>query len=274
MTSASVALLFATLIGVFITPDGIVVGSDSALSSLTGQVASQQKYCVTGPKSVATLQGSYLLQDTVTKATIELYDRFRDLCAEIQGSFSPLMLRQQAEQIANTLKADLVAFLEAIPPAEVVQMYSSNPVVARIAVSGYGADGPESVVVGLGVATDRSTNRWQARVSALPRLTFTDCGVRFHGQEGVIAALRKENDVRISPAEHQNPDVARLGAMVRGGCSDASIRSAQSMFLHAVRLTVMLGAGFGIPQGTVGPPIDLVVIPRDGEVDVKRIESW
>ena len=43
------ALLVATLIGVFITPDGIVIGTDTALSNLGGQVASQQKYCITGP---------------------------------------------------------------------------------------------------------------------------------------------------------------------------------------------------------------------------------
>jgi hypothetical protein len=33
------ALLIATLIGVFITPDGIVIGADTALSSIGGYVA-------------------------------------------------------------------------------------------------------------------------------------------------------------------------------------------------------------------------------------------
>ena len=69
MTPAA-AFLVATLIGVFITPDGIVVGTDTALSNVTGQVASQQKYCVTGPRSVATLQGSYLLPVSYTHLTL------------------------------------------------------------------------------------------------------------------------------------------------------------------------------------------------------------
>lgn len=274
MTSAGVALLFATLIGVFITPDGIVVGSDSALSNLSGQVASQQKYCVTGPKSVATLQGSYQLQDSVTKATIELYDRFRDLCAQMHGSLAPLELGEQVSQIANTLKTDLVGFLETLPAGDVIRMYSSNPVVARIAVTGYGKDGAESIVVGLGVATDRVTNRWEARVSPLPRLSFSGCGVRFHGQEGVVGALRKEGDVRLPPAEFQNTDVTRLAGLIRGNCVGASMHTASTMFLQAVRLTVTFGPGFGIPQGTVGMPADVIMIPRDGAPDVKRVESW
>jgi len=270
----SVALLFATLIGVFITPDGIVVGSDTALSDLTGQVASQQKYCVTGPRSVATLQGSYLLQDSVTNATIELYRRFRDLCSQFEGSRPSVTLREQAEYIGNTLKADLVAFLERLPAAEVARTYSSSPVVARIAVTGYGDKGPESVVVGLGIVTDRATNKWQVLVRDLSRLTFAECGVRFHGQEDVVAALRKETDRRIAPAERQNADVTKLSALVRGNCSEASIRSAPSMFVQAVRLTVTLGVGFGIPKGTVSLPIDVVVIPRDGLLDVTHIDSW
>lgn len=274
MTSAGVALLFATLIGVFITPDGIVVGSDSALSNLTGQVSSQQKYCMTGPKSVATLQGSYQLQDSVTKATIELYDRFRDLCSQIHGAPAPAELSEQASRIASTLKADLASFLETLPAADVIQMYSSNPVVARIAVTGYGKNGPESIVVGLGVATDRDTNRWEARVSPLPRLSFSGCGVRFHGQEGVVAALRKDGDVRLPPGESQNPDVTKLAGLIRGSCAEASTQSALTMFLQAVRLTVTFGPGFGIPQGTVGMPADVIVIPRDGKPDVVRIESW
>ena len=268
------SLLFATLIGVFITPDGIVVGSDTALSDLTGQIASEQKYCVTGPRSVATLQGSYTLQDAETKASIELYKRFRDLCAEIGGLTSRATLREQAERIANMLKADLVHFLEKVPAAEVVRAYSSSRVVARIAVAGYGDKGPESVVVALGVATDRPTNRWEVQVSTLSRLTFSECGVRFHGQDGVVATLRSDKGVRIPPAELQKTDVAKLSTLLNGTCGDASTRTAPAMFLEAVRLTMSLGAGFGIPKGSVGLPVDLVIIPREGTIDVRHIESF
>ena len=96
-----IALLVATLIGVFITPDGIVIGADTALSTLGGQVANQQKYCITGPRSVATMQGAYLLEDTVTKATVELHNRFRDLCGQVGNSLSPMTLEQQAALVAR-----------------------------------------------------------------------------------------------------------------------------------------------------------------------------
>ena len=267
------ALLVATLIGVFITPDGIVVGADTALSNLGGNVGSQQKYCITGPRSVATLQGQYWLEDTVTKATVELYNRFRELCSQIGGgSLPPMTLRQQAEHIANALKADLVEFLERLPPAAVLSAYSSSPVVARIAVSGYGDGGPESVVVGLGIAMDRPTNRWQAQVQPLGRLTFSECGVRFHGHESVVAALR--TDKGIPRAEREQAEVAKLATLLQGTCADASTRSAPAMFVQAVRLTTTLGTSFAIPQGAVSLPIDIVVIPREGAIEASRVTSW
>lgn len=272
--TGGVAFLVATLIGVFITPDGIVIGADTALSNRRGALTSQQKYCVTGPRSVATLQGAYYLRDVVTNATIELYDRFRDLCAGIDGTLPAMSLRAQAEYIANTLKTDLVTFLEGLPAAEVVHMYASSPVVARIAVSGYGDDGPESVVVGLGIATEKQTNRWEAQVQNLPRLTVATCGVRFHGQEVVVAALGRDTDARVPRADRQQPDVARLSALVRGGCADVSIRSAPAMFVQAMRLTETLGERFGIPKGSVGMPADVVVIPREGPIEVKHIAAW
>jgi hypothetical protein len=268
-----VALLVATLIGVFITPDGIVIGADTALSNLGGQVASQQKYCVTGPRSVATMQGAYWLEDTVTKETAELHNRFRDLCMQVGSSLSPMTLQQQANHIATALREDLVTFLERLPAADVIT-YASAPVVARIAVSGYGEHGPESVVVGLGIAIERATKRWEAQVQPLARLTFSDCGVRFHGQESVVSALRTDTGVRIPRAELQQTDVAKLAALLRGQCGEASTRSASAMFVQAVRLTVTLGPGFGVPQGAVSLPIDVVVIPRDGSIEVQRITSW
>ena len=267
------SLLVATLIGVFITPDGIVIGADTALSNLGGQVASQQKYCITGPRSVATMQGAYWLEDTVTKATVELHNRFRDLCAEVGSSLSPMTLQQQADHIANALRADLVEFLQRLPAADVIS-YASTPIVARVAVSGYGERGPESVVVGLGIAIDPPTNRWEAQVRPLARLTFSECGVRFHGQESVVTVVKTDKGIRIPKADIQQPDVTRLAALLRGECGETTIRSAPAMFLQAVRLTITLGTGFGVPQGAVGLPVDIVVIPRDGAIDAQRVTSW
>jgi hypothetical protein len=267
------SLLVATLIGVFITPDGIVIAADTALSNLGGQVASQQKYCITGPRSVATMQGAYWLEDTVTKATVELHIRFRDLCAEVGSSLSPMTLQQQADHIANALRTDLVEFLQRLPAADVIS-YASTPVVARVAVSGYGERGPESIVVGLGIAIDRPTNRWEAQVRPLARLTFSECGVRFHGQESVVSVLKTDKGVRIPKADIQQPDVTRLAGLLRGECGETTTRTAAAMFLQAVRLTVTLGPGFGVPQGVVGLPVDIIVIPRDGAIDVQRVTSW
>lgn len=268
------ALLVATLIGVFITPDGIVIGADTALSNLGGQVGSQQKYCITGPRSVATMQGQYWLEDTVTKATVELNNRFRDLCTEVANAVPSMTLQQQADHLTNALRTDLIAFLQQMPALDVIRTYGSSPIVARVAVTGYGERGPESVVVGLGIATDRSTNRWEVQVRPLSRLAFTGCGVRFHGQESVVSALQTDTGVRIPKTELQQADVARLAKLMKGECGDASTQTAAAMFLQAVRLTVTLGTGFGVPSGAVSPPVDVVIIPRDGAIDVQRITSW
>jgi hypothetical protein len=268
------AVLMATLIGVFITPDGIVIGADTALSNLGGQVASQQKYCVTGPRSVATMQGQYWLEDTVTKATVELNNRFRELCTQVASAVPPMTLEQQADHLTNALRTDLIGFLQQMPAADVIRTYGSSPVVARVAVTGYGERGPESVVVGLGIATERTTSRWEVQVRPLSRLAFSGCGVRFHGQESVVSALQTDTGVRIPKAELQQADVARLAKLMKGECGDASTQTAAAMFLQAIRLTVTLGRGFGVPQGAVSLPVDVVIIPREGEIDVQHVTSW
>ncbi len=267
-------LLVATLIGVFITPDGIVIGADTALSTLGGQVGSQQKYCITGPRSVATMQGQYWLEDNVTKATVELSTRFRDLCAEVGSALAPMTLQQQADHIANALRTDLIAFLQQMPAIDVIRTYGSSPIVARVSVTGYGQRGPESVVVGIGIATERTTNRWEVQVRPLSRLGFSGCGVRFHGQESVVSALQTDTGSRIPKAEREQADVARLAKLLKGECGDASAQTAGALFLQAVRLTVTLGPGFSIPQGAVGLPVDIVIIPREGAIDVQRVTSW
>ena len=270
---SSFALLFATLIGVFITPDGIVVGADSAVSSRRGQ-STREKYCVTGPHGVSTLQGVYELTDTETNATVALYDEFREWCARIDRTQLPATLRGQAQFIAEALRTALDRFLEDVPAIEVIRQYSSNPVVARIAVSGYDEHGPGSVVVALGIATDKATNRWETQIRSISNLTFQECGARFHGQEVVILSLKSSRDLRVPKPERQKPEVEKLRSLAGGACSDVSIRLAPQMFAEAARLTVAYGKGFGIPPGVVNLPLDIIVIPKNGKVEITRLNTW
>ena len=265
--------IFATLIGVFITPDGVVVGADTALSNRSGQVSTREKYCVTGPRTVATLQGVYELIDTEAKTSVVLYDHFRQICAEIDRTRLPQELNAQAQVIAAMVGAKLTAFLRTVPATDVVRRYASSPLVARIAVSGYDEDGPGSVVVGVGVATEVQTNKWQTQFSSIPGPTFETCGIRFHGQDVVMSAVRSGTDVRIPAAERHKESVVQLSAAMRGGCDETSVASAPEMFREAARLTMTLGIGFGIPRGAVNVPLDIVVIPSAGAIEVKRIEQ-
>jgi hypothetical protein len=264
--------VFATLIGVFITPDGVVVGADTAVSNRGGQVSTREKYCVTGPRTVATLQGVYELIDTESKTSVVLYDHFRQICAEIDRTRLPQELPAQAQVIAEMVRMKLTAFLQTVPAADVVARYASSPLVARIAVSGYDHDGPGSVVLGVGVAADTKTARWETRVSSLRGPTFDTCGVRFHGQDVVLSAVRSGTDVRIPLGERQKDSVVRLSAAMRGGCGATSVTSAPELFREATRLTMALGISFGIPRGAVNVPLDIVVIPSDGSIAVSRLQ--
>jgi hypothetical protein len=269
----SSAFLFATLIGVFITPDGVVVGADTALTSRSGQ-SIRQKYCVTGPRAVATLQGVYELTDTETKATVALYDYFRDFCARIDRTQLPETLRGQAEFIAQAMRDALDTFLRDVPAEEIVHKYDSDRVVARISVSGYDADGPASAVVAIGIATDLETNKWEARIASLIRLTFRQCGVRFHGQDVVVMGLRNLKDARLPATERRKPELEKVSGLIGGVCSDASIRTAPRMFIEAAKLTATFGTRYGILPGIVNLPLDIITIPKQGTMGVSRVTSW
>ena len=87
-------------------------------------------------------------------------------------------------------------------------------------------------------------------------------------------SLMRDTDARVPAAERQKPEVQKLSALIGGSCSDASIRTVPGMFTEATRLTMQHGSGFGIAPGVVNFPIDIVVIPKSGKIEVLRIPSW
>ena len=87
-------------------------------------------------------------------------------------------------------------------------------------------------------------------------------------------SLTRTNDARVQAAERQKPEVQKLSALIGGSCTDASIRSAPGMFTEAARLTMTHGVGFGIPAGVVNFPLDIVVIPKTGKIEVSRVDAW
>jgi hypothetical protein len=269
------SLLVATLIGVFITPDGIVIGADTALSNLGGQVASQQKYCITGPRSVATMQGAYSLEDTVTKATVELQNRFKELCAEVGGSMSPMPLRAQAEHIANGLKADLVEFLEqsACGSGRELRVESRRRQSCREWLQRKRSGERR----GWYRNRDRSRNESMGGAGASSRapdvLGRLRCEIPRAGER---RHRRADGQRRAHPQSRHTTARSRETRRIvdEASAGTRQPRRRARMFLQAVRLTVTLGPGFGVPQGAVSLPIDIVVIPRDGAIDVQRVTSW
>lgn len=263
-------MLVATLIGFFITAEGILIGADTAVTNNEGFRLIRPKYCQTGPHTVATLQGQYYFDHPPSKSTAALYNLFRDVCGAIERSGKPQGVAEQADAIIEVLRAEMAKYLARVPARD-VELHPDSIVVARVTVAGY--DGSQPVVTARGLSIiGTAETRWEARSVVLPRLSFAACGSRFQGEEAVVEALRS-GDVRISPGDLRTPEVAAL-RRPDGDCAKRDLAAARAMFVAATRLTIALGSQFNIRGGAVGPPVDLVVIPANGIVKAERLEKW
>jgi hypothetical protein len=173
---------------------------------------------------------------------------------------------EQADEISKRLTESLDAHLARVPPSEFVRLYKSL-VVARVTVAGYENSRPKVDVRGIAVLGDGS-NGWRVQTQTLPRLTFSQCGVRFQGEEAVVDALKSDTDSRLRREDRTRPEVSLLKSP-DGKCSDAA--TARSLFLTVVRLTIAHAPEFGIRDGAVGEPFDLMWIPESGDLRVERL---
>jgi len=85
---------------------------------------------------------------------------------------------------------------------------------------------------------------------------------------------RSSHDLRVPKPERQKPEIEKLRSLAGGSCSDVSIRLAPRLFAEGARLTVAYGKGFGIQPGVVNLPLDIIVIPKTGTLDVTRLDTW
>ena len=90
--------MMGSLIGIFITFAGIVIGADTVLwgSSAPGPTRGE-KTCTPSERSVAAFEGWY-------GEELYLYKHFHDLCQALARSTKPLLLEEQADKLIQKLQ--------------------------------------------------------------------------------------------------------------------------------------------------------------------------
>lgn len=261
-----------TLIGVFVTSSGILIGADSALWGPGVPPGTEiDKICQIGRASVATLQGWYGFEHAASGITAPLYQIFRATCAELadrEGS-----LEAKADHLLSRLRSSLETFLRIVPPNESDPPFAGDPHVACISVASYEGSSPLVTVRGLGVLSARD-GTWTPGVKVpVPGLGLTGCGVRFHGHDPVAYALMQD-DARLPEGARRMPEVLIARQATSQSCADFNADVAKTVYLLAVKLTLEQGSRFGIPAGTVGGSLQLVLITPDGSIQTEVISEY
>src|SRR5262245_20369125 len=101
-------LLIKTLIGIFITPIGIIVGANTAMSHQGRFIGTTSKYCQTTSLSVATIQGTYsAARPTSGVPEVEPLKQFTKIC-DTFAEGTPV--QQQAIRFADQIRRDFAGF--------------------------------------------------------------------------------------------------------------------------------------------------------------------
>ena len=90
--------VFGTLIGIFLTSAGIVIGADTVLwGSRAPEPTRGEKTCTPSARSVAAFEGWY-------GDARDLFKHFHDKCHALARSAKPLSLEEQADRLIQTLQ--------------------------------------------------------------------------------------------------------------------------------------------------------------------------
>jgi hypothetical protein len=265
--------MHGTLVGVFVTVVGIVVGVDSAVTGPGVPFGTTvQKYCEISD-SVATIQGKYAFP-IVEDAQAPLLERFHATCDELRESVPRITIDQEADLLIERLQNDLADYLRALrsknqpfePP------FGRDPHIVYVMVAGYEHGMPFVAVRELTVR--RRESQWEtiiANVPALNPLTSTHfCGLRFQGEIRPIIYLLKTPSAFGTP---ETPDTISAREMFAGRCA-LTPEGAKRFFVSAVQTIILHGSVFGIPAGSVGGPLQLDEIRADGQIVRQTIEHY
>jgi hypothetical protein len=259
--------MFGTLIGIFITSAGIVVGADSALwGSSTPGPTRVEKTCRPSPRSVASLEGWY-------GEDLYLQRRFQQVCQALGRSSKALSVDGQAYRLLEQLRRVYQDHNGSFPLNATSLPSPSTKHVASVAVAGF--DGAVPMVAVRELRWDKNRKgQWRIISERAGKLSFRGCGARFLGADGVASLL-----LDTSPhfeLEKRRPEVQAASRANRlhkeESCflSAFTLDHATALYKTAVRLTIDHGEEYMIQNGAVGGRLHILTIPVDGPVK----EEW
>ncbi|MCS6292086.1 MAG: hypothetical protein H8J66_03355 [Nitrospira sp.] len=255
--------MFGTLIGIFLTSTGIVIGADTVLWGSSASNPSRiEKTCMPSQRSVAAFEGWY-------GEGLSLHQQFQSVCKTLSRSRKPVAVEAQADLLIRKLfdKYREQQRLSTIPAAAMPT--PANPHIAFIAVAGFDGTMPLAAVRELRWEKTRK-GEWSVTTAPVGKLSFDGCGARFLGDDAVAALLLDRSGH--FDRDKQRPEVSRAIEANRQRAEDNcflstfSVEDAKVLYKLAVRATIDHGETFQIENGTVGGQLNLLTIPIDGPI--------
>jgi hypothetical protein len=259
--------LFATLIGIFVTPAGIVVASDTAESNGATYERKVRKTCLAGPGRLATLQGHYRFEQGGSERKVDLLGLFQASC--VNSVSSSISVEAHAGLIAALLRNLLQSFVDSVTPAAFAPIVTPDPHISYVTVSGYQDAKP---IVSIFEVRARPTigGRWDIFIQ--PVHVLRECGATFHGENEIVERLRVD-DPALPASARGEPAIAIL-RQSQGDCRNWTFDVAKRAFIAATRLTIDLEPFLTTQRrGVVAAPLDIELITPSGDVTFEEVPT-
>lgn len=252
--------MLATLIGVFLTPSGIVVAADTTRSLSDGRRLEGTKIHLCGQNVVGLSGGNALMvSEKGRDYLVDSRQVIVDVCKSVQSG-------QSVRDLMMEIAAGLVRHATATRLPGRVGVQPSGRLQTLIVV-GYEDGKPAVWAAEIGLEPN-ATQFSVLREHDLSRQCRTIAGdiaaeeALWKGQSPMPRVLSERTEVQaVRAAQKSGPP-----------CSELSRAGAEAFFRLAVDVTVLMASEFGDPVGTVNWPIDFTFVQPKG-VDPIRHET-
>jgi hypothetical protein len=246
-----------SLLGVFVTVSGIVVGADTATKPRGTPdfvVSSDAKFTVCGTRAYAGLTGtsSVIIESDTSTTQHFAVDAVREACKQELARQPDLPIRALAGLIGNAL----VRYVESTYPKEFRSTLEASDGMTLI-VAGF--DGAQPVIAGLNV-------KIRQPLATAPRVGTT-CSA-YAGEVGPASALRR----RLAPIPRplsDRPEVVAVRTCV-GRKPLLTPDQARAYFRLAVDASLDHASDFHLERGVVNWPIDFGFVTPNGVAPIVR----
>jgi hypothetical protein len=256
--------MFGTLIGIFLTSTGIMIGADTVLwGSIAPHPTRIEKTCAPSQRSIAAFEGWY-------GEGLSLHRQFQAVCKTLSRSRKPVPVDEQADLLMGKLFDKYRADTGALSTSAAELPAPANQHIAFVAVAGFDGTTPMVAVRELRWEKTRK-GQWRVKAERVGKLSFDGCGARFLGDDAV-AALLLDRSAHFD-RDKQRPEVSRAIEANRlrtdDNCflSPFSVEDAKVLYKLAVRATIDHGETRQIENGAVGGQLHLLTIPLEGPIE-------